>query len=83
MINIDKVIREAIKRDASDIHLLCGIKPMLRIARDLVPYDEECEDLSQEDMVDIYDYFIKGNVDKIIESYNPLIKIEYLKKRKN
>ena len=64
MINIDKVIREAIKRDASDIHLLCGIKPMLRIARDLVPYDEECEDLSQEDMVDIYDYFIKGNVDK-------------------
>ena len=39
MINIDKVIREAIKRDASDIHLLCGIKPMLRIARDLVPYD--------------------------------------------
>ena len=47
MINIDKVIREAIKRDASDIHLLCGIKPMLRIARDLVPYDEECANLSQ------------------------------------
>ena len=63
MINIDEIIRTAITKDASDIHLICGIKPMLRIARTLIPY-EECEVLTQEDMLEIYDYFIRGNIDK-------------------
>lgn len=63
MINIDNVLKTAIEKDASDIHLISGIRPMLRISRELVPY-EGCEDLTPEDMMDIYDYFIRGNVDK-------------------
>lgn len=63
MVDMDKIIRTAIEKDASDIHLICGIRPTLRIARSLTPY-EECDPLTQEDMMDIYDYFIRGNVDK-------------------
>ncbi len=63
MVNIDNILKTAISKDASDVHLISGIKPMLRIARNLIPYDE-CEELTQEDMLDIYDYFIRGNVDK-------------------
>lgn len=40
MINIDKVLKMAKEKDASDIHLIYGLKPMLRIARDLVPVEE-------------------------------------------
>ncbi len=63
MINIDKVLNTAIEKDASDVHLISGIKPMLRISRELMEYDG-CGVLSPEDMVEIYDYFIRGNVDK-------------------
>ena len=31
MINVDKVITTAKELDASDIHLVCGIKPILRM----------------------------------------------------
>ena len=34
MINIDKILDIAMEKDASDVHLISGIKPMLRIARD-------------------------------------------------
>lgn len=40
MINIDKVLKTAKEKDASDVHLIYGLKPMLRIARDLVPIEE-------------------------------------------
>lgn len=40
MINIDKVLKTAKEKDASDIHLIYGLKPMLRIARELVPIEE-------------------------------------------
>ena len=63
MVNLDKVLQTAIDRDASDVHLIAGIKPMLRIARALVPY-EFCEELTKEDMAEIYDYFVMGNVEK-------------------
>ena len=63
MVDVDNILRSAIEQDASDIHLISGIKPMLRIARELVPY-EDCEVLTEEDMADIYDYFIRGNIDK-------------------
>ena len=63
MIDIDKVLDTAKKKDASDVHLICGIKPMLRIRRDLIEY--ECpEPLNEDDMYEIYDYFVRGNVDK-------------------
>lgn len=63
MIDIDKVLKTAKEIDASDVHLICGLKPMLRIARDLKPI-EEMEELTSEDMYEIYDYFVRGNLDK-------------------
>ena len=63
MIDIDKVIKTAREKDASDIHLICNLKPMLRIRRTLVEYD--CPSpLVEDDMYDIYDYLVRGNVDK-------------------
>lgn len=63
MIDIDKILNQAIERDASDVHLICGIKPILRIRRDLVEV-EGTEILTEEDMIDVYDYFVRGNLDK-------------------
>ena len=40
MIDINKVLDVAIKKDASDIHFICGNKPMLRIARNLVEFNK-------------------------------------------
>lgn len=63
MIDIDKIITTAKERDASDVHLIYNNKPILRIRRDLVEI-EEYEPLNEDDMMDIYDYFVRGNVDK-------------------
>ena len=63
MVDIDRILKNAIEKEASDIHLIAGIKPTLRVCREL----EKCEDfntLSKEDMFEIYDYFIRGNLDK-------------------
>ncbi len=63
MINIDKILDIAMEKDASDVHLISGIKPMLRIARDLIEIGE-MEILTEEDMYEAYDYFVRGNLDK-------------------
>lgn len=63
MIHIEKILDEAIKREASDIHLICGIKPTLRIKRELVIVPNT-EILTEEDMTEVYDFFIRGNVEK-------------------
>lgn len=63
MVHIDEILQEAKERDASDVHLICGLKPMLRIVRQLVEI-RTAEVLNEDDMNDIYDYFIRGNVDK-------------------
>lgn len=63
MIEIDKLFDKAIAEDASDIHLICGLKPMLRITRDLIAV-EEFKILQDDDMIDLYDYFVRGNVEK-------------------
>ncbi len=63
MINLDKILTEAIKKDASDIHLVAGKKPMLRIARILGEMEDESV-LTPEDMDEMYDFFVRGNVDK-------------------
>ena len=63
MINIEDLIDIAIQKDASDIHLTLGLKPMLRIVRKLVPIDKY-EELTEEDLYDIYDSLVKGNLDK-------------------
>lgn len=63
MIQIEDLIDIAIREEASDLHLVCGKKPMLRIIRRL----EEIEKypiLTSDDMYDIYDSLIKGNLEK-------------------
>jgi len=63
MVQIEDLIDIAIEKDASDIHLVYGNKPLIRIIRKLEEI-ENYEPLTQEDMYDIYDSIIKGNLDK-------------------
>lgn len=63
MIEMDKIFDIAIEKDASDIHLISGNKPILRIVRSLVKIDE-MQELTNDDMIELYDYFVRGNVDK-------------------
>ena len=72
--NMDKILDMAIEKDASDVHMICGNKPMLRIARDLVEI-EEMKELTEEDMTEAYDYLVRGNVDKD-EVYNQTKKLD-------
>ena len=63
MVNMDKVLDVAIEKDASDIHLVNELKPMLRIRRRLEPI-EEMDVLTPDDMSEIYDYLVLGYVEK-------------------
>lgn len=63
MVQIERILDEAIMKDASDVHLICGNKPMLRIIRDLVEVSGT-DILTEEDMTEIYDFFIRGNVER-------------------
>ena len=72
MLLIENIISEAINRDASDIHLINGMRPILRIARSLVEL-KEVEPLDEDALYGVYDYIIKGNVEK---------NEEYLEQRK-
>jgi twitching motility protein PilT len=63
MLLIETIIDEAMKRDASDIHLIKGLKPILRIRRALVEIPE-VQVLEESDLYDIYDYIVKGNIEK-------------------
>ena len=63
MVQIEDIIDIAIERNASDIHLICGMRPMLRIIRKLEEI-EKYDPLTQQDMYDIYDSIIKGNLEK-------------------
>lgn len=72
--NLNELIDEAMKVGASDIHLICNNKPMLRIARSLVPV-ENSKLLEPEDMSEYYDFLIKGNIDKD-ETYQQARKLD-------
>ena len=63
MININKILDIAIEKDASDVHLIYGLKPILRIARELIEIEEE-DVLEESELYEAYDYFVRGNVDK-------------------
>ena len=60
MINFEKVLDEGIAKDASDVHIICGLKPVLRIKKSLIPAKEGV--VTEEDIYVIYDYIVKGNV---------------------
>ena len=63
MIDINRILKTAKEKNASDIHLICGLKPMLRVNRNLVDI-AKTQVLEIEDMYEIYDFFIRGNLDK-------------------
>ena len=63
MINLNKILDIAIEKDASDVHLIYGLKPILRIARELKELEEE-DVLDENELYEAYDYFVRGNVDK-------------------
>ena len=63
MIDMGKVFDIAIEKNASDVHLISGNRPVIRVVRDLVEIDS-IDVLTNEDMLEIYDYFVKGNVEK-------------------
>lgn len=75
MINIEQILQKAIELNASDIHLMTGRKPTLRIARDLKEMQEK-EELQAEDMYDIYDYFVRGNIERD-EEYKKTKKLDF------
>ena len=72
--NMDKILDLAIEKDASDVHLICENKPILRISRELIRI-EEMDVLTPEDMSDIYDYLVRGNLDKN-ETFNETRKLD-------
>ena len=63
MVDINRVLKYAKDSDASDVHLVPGRRPTVRIARELREIEVE-EVLTESDMYEIYDYFIRGNVDR-------------------
>ena len=70
MLDINKVIEQAVKKNATDIHLMSDSKPMFRIGNSLVKM--ECgAALKIEDMNDMYKYFSKENIVKD-KSYDTL-----------
>ena len=73
MINVSKILDEAVEKDASDIHFIVENRPMLRISRELIPA-ENGEVLTVEDMNDVYDYLVKGNIeaDKVYQETRKL-----------
>ena len=57
MLLIEEVIEEASKRGASDIHLVTGMKPIIRIKRNLVQLPNK-PILTEEELWSIYDYIV-------------------------
>lgn len=63
MVLIENVISQAMERGASDIHLMSGLKPILRISRDLVEISE-LPPMDESSLYEVYDYVVRGNVIK-------------------
>mgnify|MGYP001851460959 CR=1 FL=1 len=61
--DVNSILAEAKKLDASDVHFIPGIKPIIRVNRDLIELEQYSE-ISKDDIMEIYDYFLQGNVDK-------------------
>ena len=61
--NVNEILKRADEQRASDAHFITGLKPILRINRELVTLDD-FDVITKEDMWEAYDFFLKGNVDK-------------------
>lgn len=63
MLNMNKVLDTAIELDASDVHLIYGLKPILRISRELKEIEDQ-DIIGESELYEAYDYFVRGNIDK-------------------
>ncbi len=61
--DINGILKKASEQRASDVHFICGLKPILRINRELIRL-EEYDLITKDDMWEAYDFFLKGNLDK-------------------
>ena len=61
--DINAILSEAKRMKASDVHFIPGIKPKIRVNRDLIEF-EQYDVISKDDILEVYDYFLKGNVDR-------------------
>ncbi len=68
MVDCNEIIRQAIQRGASDIHIINDLKPLIRINRELTEVTE-IETLNEQDIKNVYDYFVCGNeeLDKLFK----------------
>lgn len=60
MIDIDNILRIAIDREASDVHLVRRLKPMIRVNRELIRLEEH-DVLTDEDIYEIYEHFVNNS----------------------
>lgn len=79
MVDINKIIGQAVKKDASDIHLMVESKPMYRIGNSLVKM-EGATALKSEDMNNIYKNFTKGNTVYEFDGVNVDVNLSYANK---
>ena len=63
MLNMNKVLDTAIENDASDVHLIYGLKPIMRISRELKQIEDQ-DVVEESELYEAYDYFVRGNIDK-------------------
>ena len=63
MVDVNEILKTAKDANASDVHLVPGRKPTVRVARELKEIEKE-DVLTESDMYEIYDYFIRGDIDK-------------------
>ena len=79
MIDINKIITQAIEKNATDIHLMVETKPMYRIGTSLVKMEGGVA-LKHQDMNDIYNYFSKQNVAYEFDGINVDVNLSFSNK---
>lgn len=60
MVDIDNILRIAIDREASDVHLVRRLKPIIRVNRELIRLEEH-DVLTDEDIYEIYEHFVNNS----------------------
>ena len=60
MLNLEDIIEEGLQQGASDIHIICGLKPVYRITKALLP--SKFPVVTEDDIYGFYDFIVNGNV---------------------
>lgn len=79
MIDINKIVTQAVEKNATDIHLMVEAKPMYRIGTSLVKMEGGVA-LKHQDMNDIYNYFSKQNVAYEFDGVNVDVNLSFSNK---